>query len=183
MKRNRIIAMAVPAAIMTVGTALFASGKMKRTIPEGVDAVSGFDAGKYIGKWYEIARLDYKWERGLSNVTAVYSMNEDGTIRVDNKGFDMLRGEWRNSIGKAKFVKTPDVGMLKVSFFGPFYAGYNIVAIDEKYRYALVLGRNHDYMWLLSREKTMPDLFIRTYLHKAVEAGYDISHLLWTEQQ
>ncbi len=183
MKRNKVIAIAVPAVILTAGTALFTAGKMKRTIPEGVDAVGGFDASKYLGRWYEIARLDYKWEKGLSNVTATYSMNDDGSIRVDNRGFDPLKDEWRNSIGKAKFVKTPDVGMLKVSFLGPFYAGYNVVAIDKDYKYALVFGRNHDYIWLLSREKTMPEPVARTYLHKAAEAGYNISRLLWTEQQ
>ncbi len=183
MKRNKIIAIAVPAAILAVGAAWFAARKMQPTIPEGVDAVKGFDAGKYLGKWYEIARLDFKWEKGLSNVTATYSMNDDGTIHVDNRGVDPLRDEWKNSIGKAKFVKTPDVGMLKVSFFGPFYAGYNVIAIDENYRYALVFGRNLDYMWLLSREKTMPESVARTYLHKAAEAGYDISRLQWTDQQ
>ncbi len=183
MKRNKIIAIAVPAVILTAAAALFAAEKMEPTIPEGVVAVTGFDAEKYLGRWHEIARLDFKWEKGLADVTATYSMNDDGSIRVDNKGFDPFKGEWRNSIGKAKFVEAPEVGMLKVSFFGPFYAGYNVVAIDEDYRYALVLGRNHDYMWLLSREKTMPEPVTKAYLHKAAEAGYDISRLVWTGQK
>lgn len=174
---------AIPATIAGIVAALFAANQMRRTIPAGVKAVTGFDAGRYLGTWYEIARLDYKWERGLSHVTATYSLNGDGSIRVNNQGFDPSKREWRSAIGKAKFVGTPDTAMLKVSFFGPFYAGYNVAAIDDAYRYALVMGRNLNYLWLLSREKTMEETIAQSYLRQARESGYDISKIVWTQQE
>src|SRR6185503_15436733 len=116
------------------------------TIPTGATAVTPFDKNKYLGTWYEIARLDFKYERNLSNTTATYSLNGDGTIKVDNKGYDTIQRKWKQSIGKAKFVGKENVAMLKVSFFGPFYSGYNVIAIDDEYKYALVAGKNLKYL-------------------------------------
>ena len=149
------------------------------TIPKKAVAVTNFDKAKYLGKWYEIARLDYKWERNLDNVTAEYSLNDNGTIRVDNKGYDVKKDRWEQSIGKAKFVKKDNVGMLKVSFFGPFYSGYNVVAVDSDYKYALVAGESLKYLWILSREATMPESIKADFLIKAQEIGYNISDLVW----
>lgn len=149
------------------------------TIPKKAVAVTNFDKAKYLGKWYEIARLDYKWERNLDNVTAEYSLNDNGTIRVDNKGYDVKKDRWEQSIGKAKFVKKDNVGMLKVSFFGPFYSGYNVVAVDSNYKYALVAGESLKYLWILSREATMPESIKADFLIKAQEIGYNISDLVW----
>ncbi len=149
------------------------------TIPKKAIAVTNFDKAKYLGKWFEIARLDYKWERNLDNVTAEYSLNDNGTIRVDNKGYDVKKDRWEQSIGKAKFVKKDNVGMLKVSFFGPFYSGYNIIAVDSDYKYALVAGESLKYMWILSRETTMPESIKADFLIKAQEIGYNISDLIW----
>ena len=154
----------------------------KSKIPEKAVAVTNFDKAKYLGKWYEIARLDYKWEKDLNNVTAEYSLNEDGTIKVDNKGYNVKKDKWEESIGKAKFVKKDNVGMLKVSFFGPFYSGYNVVAIDPDYKYALVAGESLKYMWILSRETSIPENIKLDYLRKAQEIGYDTSELVWVKQ-
>src|SRR5690606_15589272 len=126
------------------------------SIPKGAHAIRPFDLKKYIGKWYEIARLDMRFEKNLNNVTAEYSLNEDGSVRVDNRGYDYLSDKWKESIGKARFVHTPDEGRLKVSFFGPFYSGYNVIALDPGYRYALVAGSNLNYLWILSREPGIP---------------------------
>lgn len=156
--------------------------KNSRTIPKGATAVTPFSADKYLGTWHEIARLDFKYERGLSNVTANYSMNKDGSIKVLNRGYDAKKDKWKEAHGKAVFVGEPDVAMLKVSFFGPFYAGYNVAALDPDYRYALVIGRNLDYMWLLSRDKTMPQEVIDRYLVTAEKIGYDTSKLILVEQ-
>jgi apolipoprotein D and lipocalin family protein len=153
----------------------------KSKIPDKAVAVTNFDKAKYLGKWYEIARLDYKWEKDLNNVTAEYSLNEDGTIKVDNKGYNVKKDKWEESIGKAKFVKKDNVGMLKVSFFGPFYSGYNVVAIDPDYKYALVAGESLKYMWILSRETSIPENIKLDYLRKAQEIGYDISELVWVK--
>jgi apolipoprotein D and lipocalin family protein len=154
----------------------------KSKIPTKAVAVNNFDKAKYLGKWYEIARLDYKWEKNLNNVTAEYSLNEDGTIKVDNKGYNVKKDKWEESIGKAKFVKKDNVGMLKVSFFGPFYSGYNVVAIDPDYKYALVAGESLKYMWILSRETSIPENIKLDYLRKAQEIGYDTSELVWVKQ-
>ena len=121
------------------------------SIPKGVTAVHPFDKNKYLGKWYEIARLDFKFERNLINTTAQYSINADGTIKVVNRGYDTLKNKWESATGKAKFVKDENVAMLKVSFFGPFYSGYNVIAIDKEYKYALIVGKNLKYLWILSR--------------------------------
>ncbi len=110
------------------------------TIPKNATAVSSFEKEKYLGKWYEIARLDFKFEKNLDNTTAHYSINENGTIRVENRGYDTVKKEWKEAIGKAKFVESDDIAKLKVSFFGPFYGGYNVIAIDKDYQYALVAG-------------------------------------------
>lgn len=169
--------------LLAAGLAIGAmSMKHSRTIPDGAQAVTPFSAERYLGTWYEIARFDFKFEKGLSHVTANYSMNDNGSIRVLNKGYDAAKDKWKESVGKALFVGNPDVAMLKVSFFGPFYAGYNVAAIDPDYRYALVIGRNLDYLWLLSREKTMPQEVADRYLALASNIGYDTSRLIWTEQ-
>ncbi|QQL49946.1 lipocalin family protein [Mucilaginibacter ginkgonis] len=152
------------------------------TLPKGAKAVRPFYIGRYLGKWYEIARLDFRFEKNLDHVTANYSLNRDQTIRVDNKGYDKAQMKWKESIGKAKFVNAENEGRLKVSFFGPFYAGYNVIAINDDYNYAMVVGNNLKYLWLLSRDPTMPATFITKCLKHAQELGYDVSKLVWTNQ-
>ncbi|MDF2455158.1 MAG: Lipocalin family protein [Cytophagaceae bacterium] len=150
-------------------------------VPYGIDAVKPFDVDKYAGTWYEIARLDYKWERNLDNVTATYSLNDDGTVKVDNQGYDRKKDKWKQSVGKAKFVDDKNEGLLKVSFFGPFYSGYSVIALDENYRYALVAGESTKYLWILSREKTIPETVKIEYLKKAREIGYQTQDLIWVK--
>lgn len=149
------------------------------TIPGGVVAVKPFDKEKYLGKWYEIARIDFKYEKDLNNTTAEYSLNDNGTIKVDNKGYNTKTGEWQQAIGKAKFVEDDTVAMLKVSFFGPFYSGYNVIAIDADYKYALIAGASYKYLWILSRETSIPEEVKNNYLKIAKDSGYNISDLLW----
>lgn len=122
-----------------------------KSIPPGAVAVQPFDKSKYLGKWYEIARLDFKYERNLDNVTAEYTLKEDGKIQVLNRGYDTVKKKWVDAEGKAKFRGDENVAELKVSFFGPFYSGYNVIAIDEGYRYSLVAGKSLKYLWILSR--------------------------------
>lgn len=153
-----------------------------RSIPKNAEPVRNFDADRYLGAWFEIARFDYRFERNMDNVIAQYSLKENGEIRVFNSGYDHKENKWKSSTGSAKFRINKNVGALKVSFFKPFYSGYNIIAIDEAYRYALVAGRNLDYLWLLSREKTMPESVKEQYLKMAREIGYDTSKLIWVSQ-
>ena len=151
------------------------------TIPDGAVAVTAFDKTKYLGKWYEIARLDFKYERDLDNTTAEYSLNENGTIKVNNQGYNTKKGKWNQAIGKAKFVGDENIAMLKVSFFGPFYSGYNVIAIDPEYRYALVVGKSLKYMWILSRTTVIPETIKKEYLQKAKAIGYNTDALIWVE--
>jgi len=150
------------------------------TIPEGAKAVKPFNGDNYLGKWYEIARLDFKFEKNLNNVTANYSKGEKGMIKVVNRGYNVLKKEWKQSTGKAKFVSDPQEARLKVSFFGPFYAGYNVIALDKEYKYALVAGNNLNYLWILSREKTIPEDIKIRYLQEASDLGYQTQNLVWT---
>jgi len=152
------------------------------SIPKGAKAVKPFDKDRYLGKWYEIARMDFKFEKNLQQVTANYALMDDQSIRVDNKGFNTKDGEWKESIGKAKPVGEVTEGRLKVSFFGPFYSGYNIIAIDHEYNYALIAGNSLKYLWLLSREKTMPEDVKQQYLAHAKALGYEVEKLVWTKQ-
>ncbi|WP_026038709.1 lipocalin family protein [Myroides injenensis] len=143
--------------------------------------IDNFDVNRYLGSWYEIARFDFKFEKDLNNTTATYSLNDDGTIKVINKGYNPFEKEWKTAEGKAKFIGSPKIGQLKVSFFGPFYSGYNILALDADYKYALVAGKNLKYLWILSREKTIPEDIKTEYLKIAEDAGYKTDKLLWIE--
>jgi len=151
------------------------------TIPDGAIAVKPFDKEKYLGKWYEIARMDFRFERDLNNTTANYSVNNDGSIKVDNRGFNYKTKQWEQAIGKAKFIGEQNVAMLKVSFFGPFYSGYNVIALDNEYKYALVAGKSLNYLWILSREITIPEDVKQNYLKLAENLGYKTSELVWIE--
>lgn len=174
MKNNTLVYLSLSLLFMA---ALFSCA----TIPKGAEAVKSFDKEKYLGKWYEIARLDFKYERDLNNTTAEYSINENGTIKVDNQGYNTKEKKWEQAIGKAKFVGDDSVAKLKVSFFGPFYSGYNVVAIDSEYKYALIAGANLNYLWILSRETKIPEDVKNNYLNIAKEIGYNTDDLLWIE--
>ncbi len=155
--------------------------KNRHTIPEGAIPVKPFSLKNYMGKWHEIARLDFLFEKGLDRVTAVYSLNEDGTVKVVNSGYNSKKNKIETAVGKAKSAGSPDEAKLKVRFGGPVYSGYNVIAIDTDYKYALVVGRNLNYMWLLSREPSMPENVKKEYLQKAKELGYKIENLVWPE--
>lgn len=166
-------------AALVLGLAVVALTSSCASIPKGAAAVKPFDLEKYLGKWYEIARKDFKYEKNLNNVTADYSLNDDGSIRVLNRGYDMVKEEWKESIGKAKPVGDAQVGRLKVSFFGPFYSGYNVVEIDPDYQYVLVAGDNLKYLWILSRQPSIPEEVKDRYLQIAQDIGYDTRDLVW----
>ena len=151
-------------------------------MPNQVTPVSGFKLERYLGKWYEIARLDHSFERGLSRVTAEYSRREDGGVRVINRGYSAAEDEWQQAEGKAYFVEDPNTGYLKVSFFGPFYGAYVIFELDRQdYQYAFVSGPNHDYLWLLSRRPDPDPDLIETFIAAARDRGFDSDALIFVE--
>ncbi|WP_100657820.1 lipocalin family protein [Alteromonas flava] len=152
-------------------------------IPSGVKPVNDFDVERYLGQWYEIARFDHSFERGLSKVTAQYTRREDGGIDVTNRGFDGASKTWEEAKGRAYFVDSPTVGHLKVSFFGPFYASYVIMALDKDgYQYSLVTGPNRDYLWILARAPSLSAEMTNQLITYAEQQGYDTSRLIWVQQ-
>jgi apolipoprotein D and lipocalin family protein len=149
-------------------------------IPENVKPVDKFKLEKYLGKWYEIARLDHSFEKGLSRVTAEYSLREDGGVKVVNRGYAAEKNTWKEAEGKAYFVKDRDQGYLKVSFFGPFYGSYIVFELDhEHYQYALVCGPKKTYLWLLAREPQIEEETKEMLLTRAAAAGFDTSKLIY----
>ena len=168
---------AVPVSLGALGLVIFNSFSVG--IPKGAAAVKNFDAKKYLGRWYEIARFDYRFEKNMDNVTAEYSENSDGSIRVNNKGYNYLKKEWKESIGEARFVKDKAEARLKVSFFKPIWAGYNVIDIDEDYQYALVAGSSLKYLWILSRTTTIPESIRQRFIEKAKRIGYTTDELIW----
>jgi len=149
-------------------------------LPQGITPVSGFDVNRYLGEWYEIARLDHAFERGLEKVTARYSLLQDGGLRVVNRGFDAASGRWREAEGKAYFIDDPHTGRLKVSFFGPFYGAYNIIRLDRSgYRYALVCGPDRSYLWILARSPELDRAIVDELVSYAADLGFDTSQLIY----
>jgi apolipoprotein D and lipocalin family protein len=153
-------------------------------IPENVSPVTGFDIDQYLGTWYEIARLDHSFERGLEKVTAGYSLRYDGGIKVVNKGLDPQKNRWKEAIGKAYFVGDSNLGSLKVSFWGPFYGAYNIIDLDkENYSYSLVCGPNKSYLWILAREPHMEESLKSKLVKKAKDLGFETKKMIYVSHK
>lgn len=153
-------------------------------VPDGIEPVENLDVERYLGTWYEVARLDHSFERGLSRVTANYERQSDGSIVVTNRGYDMEQGAWSEAEGHAVFVDDPTVGHLKVSFFGPFYSSYVIFELDQfGYDYAYITGYNRDYLWFLSRTPTVSDEAMAAFKKRAAAEGFDLSELILVEQE
>lgn len=168
--------------VVTILLAIVALSGCTR-LPEGIEPVRGFEPQRYLGIWYEIARLDHSFERGLTSVTAQYSERADGGIDVLNRGYDADKGKWSEAEGKAYFVESEDVGHLKVSFFGPFYSAYGIFELDEDYQYAWVAGHDRDYLWLLARSPRPDPAMVERFVTRASELGYDTSGLIFVEHE
>jgi len=168
-------------AILITLSSLILSGCLG--MPDNVTPVDKFDINQYLGKWYEIARLDHSFERGLNKVTAEYSMRDDGGVKVINRGFSAKDNEWDEAEGKAYFVKDQTQGYLKVSFFGPFYGSYIVFELDkENYQYAFVAGPNTSYLWLLSRTPTVSEELKDRFIKKAKTLGFNTNELIFVEQ-
>ncbi len=151
-------------------------------IPENIKPVDNFDVKKYMGKWYEIARLDHSFEQGLTRVTADYSLRDDGGVRVLNRGYSEKEKTWKEAEGKAYFVGRRDQGCLKVSFWGPFYGSYVVFELDrESYQYALVCGPNRSYLWLLARSSQIEQGLKDTLIAKAAALGFETSKLVFVD--
>ena len=152
-------------------------------VPEGITAVDNFDQGRYLGQWYEVARIENRFEKGLQQVTATYTARDDGGINVINQGYSATEQSWQKADGKAYFVGSPNTAHLKVSFFGPFYASYVVFKLDPEYRHAFVTGNTKEYLWLLARTPSVSDQVKQEFLQDAQALGYDLDQLVWVEQK
>lgn len=153
-------------------------------VPEGTRPVEDFTLEKYLGKWYEVARMDHSFERGLSNVTAEYSLRDDGGVKVINRGFKDAGNKWKDAEGKAFFDGDASTGKLKVSFFGPFYGAYNVIALDQQnYQWSLVAGPDTDYLWILSRSPVLDKAVLDQLLTQAKTYGFDTEALIFVNQE
>jgi apolipoprotein D and lipocalin family protein len=151
-------------------------------VPEDLKPVEGFELQRYLGQWHEIARLDHGFERGLTDVSATYSLRDDGGIDVLNRGFDPRRGQWSEIRGRAYFLGSPQTASLKVSFFGPFYGGYHVFALDrEGYRHALISGPSREYLWILARDRQLPEATLKSLVAQARAAGFATGDLIYVE--
>ena len=152
------------------------------SMPKGVVPVEEFELQKYLGKWYEIARLDHPFERGLDNVSAFYSLRDDGGVSIKNRGYLAEKKKWKEAVGKAFFAKSPGEGHLKVSFFGPFYSSYVIFELDkENYQYAFISGYNTSYLWLLARTPAVDETVKARFIKKAKENGFATDSLIFVQ--
>jgi apolipoprotein D and lipocalin family protein len=152
------------------------------SIPEGLKVVDGFELPRYLGTWYEIARLDHSFERGLTDISAEYSLRDDGGVKVLNSGYDVEHGQRKIAEGKAYFIDTADIGRLKVSFFGPFYGAYNIIALDKVgYRYAMIAGPDRDYLWILARSPNMETNIKQELIQQAKALGFATEKLIFDQ--
>ncbi|MEM6051614.1 lipocalin family protein [Erwinia sp. P7711] len=167
---------------LAAGTGALLSVACSTTPPKGVTPIEGFNADLYLGSWYEIARLNHPFERGLDHVTATYSKRDDGGLKVVNRGYNTKKQRWQESEGKAYFTGQPSRAALKVSFFGPFYGGYNVIALDSAYQHALICGPNRDYLWILSRTPQISDQVKTSLLEKARTDGFAVDKLIWVKQ-
>ena len=152
-------------------------------LPRGIEPVDGFDLNRYLGKWYEIARLDHGFERGLTRVTAEYSLRVDGGVEVLNRGYSPADKRWKEATGKAYFVRDSNEGYLKVSFFGPLYASYVVFELDkEHYQYAYVTGYDKSYLWLLSRTPVVNEALFERFVERSKALGFATENLIYVEQ-
>lgn len=166
-------------ALMVAGIIQLLGGCAGTRPPAMISAVTPFDVQRYAGRWYSLARLDHAFERGMTDVSATYTVQPDGSMRVVNRGYSPTSGQWREATGRAFFTGNPTTASLKVSFFGPFYGGYHVVALDPDYRWSLVIGTNTNYAWILARDKQLPAEQLDAIAARAQALGVDTSALIW----
>jgi len=162
---------------------IFLSAGCTVSIPDGVQPVTGIDKNRYLGRWYEIARLNHRFERDLEAVTATYTLRDDGRIGVANRGFNIEDQDWETVSASAAFLDDPAVGRLKVRFFGIFYGGYNIIELDkDNYQYAMVCGDNRNVLWILARTPVIDKTMQTMLVEKARAMGFAVNELIWVDQ-
>lgn len=152
---------------------------------ERTKTVEKLELEKFLGTWYEIARFDHSFERGMQGVTATYSMREDGKIKVLNQGYKgSLDGPLKQAIGKAKIPNAQEAGKLKVSFFWIFYGDYFVLELDDiNYQWAVIGSSSEKYLWILSRTPQLEESVQQDLLEKIQKRSYPLENLIWVDQK
>ncbi|WAJ70119.1 lipocalin family protein [Catenovulum adriaticum] len=155
-------------------------------LPDKIKPVDSFELDAYLGKWHEVARLPHSFEEDMNQVTAEYQLNQDGSVKVINRGFNLCEQKWDKAEGNANFVDEKSKGYLKVSFFGPFYGSYVVFELGPKlngqYQYSFVSGPNTDYLWLLSRTKDVSAQTKQAFIKKAKQADFNTNKVIWVNE-
>lgn len=148
------------------------------TTKSSIPTVTKFEIDRYMGTWYEIARLDHSFERGLSDVSATYTLLDDGRVRVLNRGVKIKTGERTQIEGKARIRKGAGPAELSVTFFWPFSGAYRIIALEEDYSHAMVCSSGLGYLWILARSPQYDSAIYRKYIELAEKYGFKVEDLL-----
>ncbi len=170
-------------ALLAAGAFALYQISQRTGVPAGVHPVEPFDLRRYLGRWYEIARIDHAHEAGLSDTSADYSLRPDGRVQMLNRGFDQRRSRWREMRAVAAPVGERDIGHLQVSLVWPLRASHIVFALDDDYQHALVCGPTREHLWLLARTPRIRAITRGALLERARAAGFDIDRLLWVDQR
>lgn len=147
-----------------------------------IPTVKNFHLNKYLGTWYEIARMPHKFEKNLHHVTATYSLLDNGKIEVKNRGYNIKKEVWKDAFGKAWVPDENNPSELKVTFFWPFSAAYRIIYLEEDYSLALVTSKSSKYFWMLSRSPELEEGYYNNLIEKAKGWGFDTSQFVKVQQ-
>ena len=159
---------------------MFAAGLLAGcTSAEKIPAVKNFDTARYMGKWYEYRRLPNYFERGMTDVSAEYTLQKDGTVKVVNRG--IYKNKEKSITGTLRSAGSPGTGELEVSFFKPFYGSYRIIKLAPDYRYSVVTGRNKSLLWILSRTRELPAEDVEEIMTFLKQHGFPVEKLTATQ--
>jgi apolipoprotein D and lipocalin family protein len=172
--------------LMALSLSLVAAPKasaMGRPRPElpALETVRPFDLNRYLGKWYEIARIPQSFQKNCEKTTAEYSLRDDGSVRVLNRCFNVVSGEWKQAEGRATVPNRADPSKLKVSFFWPFSGNYWVIELGADYDYAVVGDPSREYLWVLSRQSSMDEVQLEEILARCEAKGFDTSRMVRTD--
>lgn len=183
MKNNKIAIGGTFLALTALGAGTAYLLKTLKTSLRNIEPVKNFNVNKFLGKWYEIAEIGCQNQNELNNITVEYNLNKDSSIQITKNGYNFQEGEFQEIVAKAEFVDSPAEGKMKISFIRPFYSAYNIIAIDPEYKYALIVGKDINHLWLLSRETSIPENILDDYLKQAENIGFDLDNLQWVRHE
>ena len=180
--RDKILSGTAAAAVMT-GIAFAYTKKKKKENTTPLKVAENVDLDRYLGEWYEIARLPASFEKHCYATKAIYSKNDDGTIKVENICHEKdVSGPVKSVTGKAYVPEKGNNAKLKVQFFWPFKGDYWILELGDNYEYSLVGEPTRKHLWILSRTPQIELNALQLLVEKAKAKGFNTEKLIYTEQ-